>query len=738
MSTIIMAVTWLILAVCVILVAVQPVGINAQVSYGLTAIGVMLGIHTFRLRGVFRHIFMALGIMIAIRYLYWRGTSTLPGIEDPFSFVPGIFLFGAELYSIGMLFISSMVSADPVRRKEVELQGPPSQWPTVDVFVPSYNEDDEILGTTLAAARNLEYPAERLNIYLLDDGGTDQKCNDSDPAKAAEARDRRARLQKFCAELGIHYVTRAKNDMAKAGNLNNGMQQSNGDCIVVFDADHAPVREFLLKTIGYMQQDKKLFLVQTPHFFLNPDPVEKNLEIFNIMPSENEMFYSITQKGLDKWDASFFCGSAAVLRREALMSVGGFRGVSITEDCETALEIHSRGWSSAYVDRPMIAGFQPETMDAFLTQRSRWCQGMLQILLLKPPLFKKGLSFSQKIAYLSSMCFWMFPLARLSFMFAPVLYIFLDLEIYNASFQEFIAYTCIFMVGSVIMQSYLYGGVRWPWISETYEYIQSITLSKTIIGTIMNPKKPTFKVTDKGTSLDNDFFSDQGWTFLVCHFVLIATFAFGFYRLHLENYDNDLLLVVTFWSFFNVVLGGLALGICSEKRERRRHYRLESTATGLIGSIKVDGKDYEVDIKDLAIGGMAVTSRNADVPTDIQVGTTIPISIRNAITGKLIHTFNMKMSWVAAIDGNIQMGTRFENATARDRRTLAYLMLPSNATVAKLRVGRKNQRGILFGTFTVVYLAFAQTVRGVTFAVREAFPKKKPEPEPGSPQPLSN
>ena len=82
--------------------------------------------------------------------------------------------------------------------------------------------------------------------------------------------------------------------------------------------------------MGYFEEDPQLFLVQTPHFFINPDPLERNLETFDMMPSENEMFYGIIQRGLDKWNAAFFCGSAAVLSRRALESTGGFSGISIT------------------------------------------------------------------------------------------------------------------------------------------------------------------------------------------------------------------------------------------------------------------------------------------------------------------------------------------------------------------------------------------------------------------------
>ena len=194
-------------------------------------------------------------------------------------------------------------------------------------------------------------------------------------------------MQALCAALRVNYLTRARNEHAKAGNLNNGLEHSTGDLVAVFDADHAPARSFLEETIGYFATEKNLFLVQTPHFFINPDPVERNLGTFHTMPSENEMFYGVIQRGLDKWNAAFFCGSAAVLRREALQETNGFSGVSITEDCETALELHSRGWKSIYVDKPLIAGLQPDSFASFIGQRSRWAQGMIQILRYRfPPL----------------------------------------------------------------------------------------------------------------------------------------------------------------------------------------------------------------------------------------------------------------------------------------------------------------------------------------------------------------
>ena len=132
-----------------------------------------------------------------------------------------------------------------------------------------------------------------------------RRFNRPNPAVAEAARSVETELQKLCSDLGVQYLTRARNMHAKAGNLSNdGLQHSKGDLVVVFDADHAPARDFLRETVGFFARDPKLFLVQTPHFFLNPDPIEKNLSTFQHMPSENEMFYGMIQKGLDKWNAA--------------------------------------------------------------------------------------------------------------------------------------------------------------------------------------------------------------------------------------------------------------------------------------------------------------------------------------------------------------------------------------------------------------------------------------------------
>ena len=172
----------------------QPVGTQAQLAMSLAAMGAMIVLWAVFDGPRTRFVFMALGSLVVLRYILWRLTNTLPSPGDPISFGFGLILLAAELYCVFILFVSLIINADPLRR-DPPPKAQAADLPTVDVFVPSYNEDATILAMTLAAARQLNYPPDKLTVWLLDDGGTDQKCGDADPAKAAAARARRGDLQ---------------------------------------------------------------------------------------------------------------------------------------------------------------------------------------------------------------------------------------------------------------------------------------------------------------------------------------------------------------------------------------------------------------------------------------------------------------------------------------------------------------------------------------------------------------
>ncbi len=697
----------------------QPVGTQAQLAMSLAAMAVMIVLWAVLDGPRTRFVFMALGSLVVLRYILWRLTNTLPSPGDPVSFGFGLILLVAELYCVFILFVSLIINADPLRR-DPPPAAPAADLPTVDVFVPSYNEDAAILAMTLAAARQLNYPPEKLTVWLLDDGGTDQKCSDADPAKAAAARARRGELQALCDELGARYLTRARNEHAKAGNLNNGLAHARGDLVAVLDADHVPFRSFLTETVGYFAQDPRLFLVQTPHAFLNPDPVERNLRTFERMPSENEMFYAVTQRGLDKWNGSFFCGSAALLRRTALDEAGGFSGITITEDCETAFELHSRNWNSAYVDKPLIAGLQPDTLADFIGQRSRWCQGMFQILLLKNPAFQKGLKPIQKIAYLSSMTFWFFPIPRLIFMFAPLLHIFFDLKIFVASVDESIAYTLTYIIINLMIQNYIYGKFRWPFVSELYEYIQGVYLAKAIVSVIASPRKPTFNVTNKGATLDHDHISSLALPFFLIYLLLMLGCAVAAWRYLYEPGVTNLMLVVGLWNFFNLLTAGASLGVCAERRQLER---TPSLAIDRRGVLTVAGHSVDVSIE--RVSAEACTLRLLGGALD--PGLTRPplrgtLSVEPTAGARRTAPLPVHLDQATRDGQELVMRVNFGTLSIRDYPALAGLMYGDAEAMRRFQLRRRRHKDIPTGTLQFAWWGLVEPFRALRYLLASRRP----------------
>jgi cellulose synthase (UDP-forming) len=720
---------WIASAALAFLLLIQPVSVQAQLSLSVAIILALIVVWIIGGGKFGRQLFLALASFSVIRYIYWRVSYTLPPASDPVGLSLGSMLLAAELYCVVILVVSLVVNADPVKRKPLK-RLPDEVLPVVDVFVPTYNEDEYILATTCAAARQMDYPKEKLNVWLLDDGGTDQKCNDKDPIKAEAAKQRRASLQALCKQMGVIYQTRARNEHAKAGNMNAALAHAKGDIVLVFDADHAPFRAFLRETVGYFLEDPKLFLVQTPHVFLNPDPIEKNLRTFARMPSENEMFYSLTQRGLDKWDASFFCGSAALLRRSALAETGGFSGVTITEDCETAFELHARGYHSIFVDKPLIAGLQPETFASFIGQRVRWCQGMLQIMMLKNPLFKKGLRPIQKLGYMSSMTFWLFPFPRLVFMLAPLSYILFDVKIFVSNVDEAIAYTLAYMIVNVMLQNYLFGVVRWPWVSELYEYCQGVFLSKAIVSVVLNPRKPTFNVTAKGLTLDNDHLSELAWPFFAIYGLLVTGSVVAAYRYVFEPGTGNLMLIVGLWNTFNMIMAGVGLGAVAERKQPDRHPRLAIQRTGLI---EIEGELARCRIVSVSAGGCAFQVEG-DLPAPLLGGEAVSARLLVDLISDMDGDNSLPLTLLRGDDNDRKICVcEFDAMAPHEYFVLADLMYGDSDALPKFLQSRRKHKSIWAGTAQFIWWGMVEPMRALAYLFKRfsaAAPVEEPAPAP--------
>lgn len=698
--------------------AALPTSWSTQLGVGLVALAVIAISKPFAHHRVARFVILGAGGFVVLRYAFWRTMETIPWETHGVALTLALLLYAVEMFAIGFFFLTSFVVADPINRARPNPIKTVAEVPTVDIFVPSYNEPASMLAITLAAATSLRYPAHKLTVYLCDDGGTDQRCNDPDPEKAAAAIERRVQLQGLCRKLGATYLTRAQNTSAKAGNLSAAFARSDSDLIVVFDADHVPTNDFLERTVGYFVQDPRLFLVQTPHYFLNYDPVEKNIGVMNKIPPENEMFYSVIQKGLDKWNASFFCGSGAVMRRVALQENNGFSGESITEDAETALALHARGWKSMYVDRAMLAGLQPETVTSFIAQRSRWAQGMTQIFLLKNPLLQPGLSIAQRLCYTSSSAFWFFPLIRLTFLMAPLIYLFTGFDIYVATVEQFMSYTVIYLAAVLLLQNAMFRKVRWPLISEVYETVLTPYLWRVILSTIRKPRAPTFKVTAKDETLDEDYLAPIASSIFILAGLLAVGVVVALWRWSAFPGDRAIVALVGGWCFFNLLLVVTASGAMCERRQRRRAPRVD--LDGAADLILPTGEIISGRLIDISMTGLQVRIPYSDAATRLTAGKEVRI-VPAAPRNDARRAIDSVVANVASDGGVIRLGLSFpEEQSAESLRMIARVMFSDSERWHKRRTAILKGPGLLAGLAFFLYFIVVNSTQTLTFIVQQA------------------
>ena len=543
-----------------------------------------------------------LSVLVSTRYLFWRTTQTL-SFGTPLEFLLGGTLYLAELYAWVILLLGVLQTSWPLERPIVEIAGEPEAWPFVDVYIPTYNESLSIVRNTVFAAMDMDYPAGRFRVFILDDG-------------------RRPEFRTFARSAGCGYITRDNNLHAKAGNLNAAMKRTDGELIAIFDCDHVPTRAFLQLTVGWFQRDARLAVLQTPHYFYSPDPIQRNLSTVKDMPGEGELFYGPVQQGNDLWNATFFCGSCAIIRRTALEETNGFAGETVTEDAHTALKLQRTGWNTAYINARLSAGLATERLVVHIGQRIRWARGMTQILMIDNPLRGPGLTWQQRFCYLTAMLHFQFPLPRIVFLTSPLAYLLFGQNIIHASAGQIFAYALPHLFCSSAASKRMHKGDRPPFWGEVYETILAFHLVKPTVLTWFQPRKGKFNVTDKGDLLDQTFFD---WAIvrphLVCIALIVGAIALGFAKLllfpQMFNIQLDSLVLNTAWATFSLIILLAAVSVARESRQTRTEIRVPAELPVMI--YLASGHVVAGMTTNISMGGAAVTLPR-DMPLrDVQV-----------------------------------------------------------------------------------------------------------------------
>lgn len=308
-------------------------------------------------------------ICVSLIYLSWRATVFNP--EAP---IFSLIFYLSEI--LGFVLACSIIAVSWHYRYRQFIAAPPGL--KVDVFIPTYNENAEMLRRTILAAMRIHYPHE---TWLLDDGN-------------------RTAIKAIADELGCRYIARATNSNAKPGNLNNALNYATGDFVAILDADFVAQVNMLDRMLGYFS-DPLLSFVQCPQSYYN-------ITAFQYRPENHDRylwhdegpFYDVLQPGRDYWNATSSCGTSVVYRRSAIDKIGGFATETVTEDMHTAIRLHKNGYKSVYHPEPLAFGIAPNDMAEYQKTRHRWGQGNVQGLRCERVPFCGGLTLMQRICYL--------------------------------------------------------------------------------------------------------------------------------------------------------------------------------------------------------------------------------------------------------------------------------------------------------------------------------------------------
>ena len=275
--------------------------------------------------------------------------------------------------------------------------------------------------------------------------------------------------------MACSYLTRPNNEHAKAGNINHALSKTDAELFAVLDADFAPRRDFLMRTVGFFA-DPKIAIVQTPHHFHNSDIYQMNLGMGEQWPDEQRLFFDIVQPSRDAWDCAFCCGSASVQRRSALMGIGGVPTDSVTEDILSTLVLLRKGYVTRFLNEPLAFGLSSESVAAMFVQRQRWCRGGLQLLFLRDGVLGPGLTWIQRLLFFPTDWLVQTPV-RLFAVLVPIIFLWTGLApLEHADLPDLINYQIPVLVAHMGLMMWLSGGRYLPFLSTGFSLLLELPI----------------------------------------------------------------------------------------------------------------------------------------------------------------------------------------------------------------------------------------------------------------------
>jgi cellulose synthase (UDP-forming) len=536
-------------------------------------------------------VFAAVWLVIA-RYLEWRLFETVMPAGGEWYEVGWVwFCFAVEvlaLFDALILYLAFLRASDrhaEADAHEARLRSlPPEATPSVDLFIPTYNESLEVLEKTITGALCLEYP--NFKIWVLDDG-------------------RRPWLKAFCEAKGVGYLTRPDNAHAKAGNINHALTKTNADFVAIFDADFIPQRNFLIRTMGFFE-DPRVGIVQVPHAFYNYDPTQSSLALQKALPDDQRFFFEAVMPSRDGWDAAFCCGSNSVTRREALRSVGDALPTdSITEDMLLSIALLRNGYITRYLCERLAFGLAPEGLKAFFVQRKRWARGAMQILYLAAGPLGRNLSLMQRLLFLPT--HWLSQgLMLLLTLVAPLVFLWTGILPLVHVTPEAVLYYLLPMILAVAGGIWAFAPRHYfPFAAQVHGTFQSFKVLPTVLVTMAKPFGHVFKVTPKGAEAKtSDYDRPIFWTAACLMLLTILGLVINSQSEWRIIGEGGLLPIVACWAVLNIVVLFLVCMMSLQAPVRRGEERFELDEPVWI--FAANGALSTGRIRDISLSGAAI------------------------------------------------------------------------------------------------------------------------------------
>lgn len=515
---------------------------------------------------IFRKILIIVYMLTTTVYIIWRIGWTLP-YNNITSFIFGLLLIIAEVGGFVLSVIFYRLFFTKKKREEVTLDVYQGIYPTVDIFIATYNESEAILKRGIVAAKLADYPEKSLvNIYVCDDGS-------------------RQNIRELSRELGVHYVQRERHEHAKAGNLNHALTVSTGDLIVTMDADMVMRQDFLTKTIGYFN-DPKMGFVQSPQTFFNQDPYQFNLFAGAKIGNDQDFFMRSIETQKDAVNAVMYVGSNAIFRRNTLADVGGFSTGVITEDMATGMFIQAAGWQSGFVNSNLASGLAPETFGDLIKQRDRWARGNIQVAKKWNPLKIRGLTLLQRILYVDGIHYWFSGIYKMIFLVAPLVFLLLGQYSLQANMHQLIIFWLPAFLASQLTFNMVAEKKQTVSLSNIYEIATAPFMAFAVFNELFLKSKKSFVVTRKGVNSDASYYNwGTAWPILLLLGLSIIALLRGIGIL--TGYLSSTvpiqgIYINVFWLCYNLIGLILASYLSNERPRLRQSERFASKQLGTI------------------------------------------------------------------------------------------------------------------------------------------------------------